>query len=787
VRSLYWALATMSSMGYGLSPVAVTDAEFLWAMICQVTGACMYAAIFGNIAQLIAKLAGAASRYQAQLDKVNEFIRFHHLPNTLRDKLHAYNDFLFAVNQGFDVNQIAHALPPTLQREVYLHLYEHLVRRVPMFTHGDNGFIEELVQLLKPQVVLSGDCIFRANEAGTNMYFIQNGVVHILDQSGTVIYSTLIEGAYFGELSMLTAQRRTATARAVTDCILFYVTISDFEGVVKGYPKLASEILDKAIKRLEVTLVSNASNSGKSTAGSDQFLQEITHRKETFMRASFAQFSKDEHQRNSIVSALRTGSANYLLRDGPLNQSLSGSSASLSSDMTRSGASSPDITCPLSSYSRATSVSSASDRSGKRLSFASDTSGCGLGGMGSKTSLAKGEALTRRGSPEGIDGRGGVELPRMALVSEVEEDSSSAEGEEDSSSERSSVVMAKLRMTHPVTGRGIGGSSGGDTGGASWSDDAPPCKASPCIAPTAKWCPGQIDGDGMSAVAEEETDGGSAGRDTVDCNRQSLDEAPDDLESHRAIDMESHNEGVLAAACATERAAEKGAKTGAKTGAAGPSASLARTGTGALPPPPPPQVRGARSSLQCISLSARSSAPPSRLNTRRRSAPEPRIVSHMMNATAHAHATREAARCEAQEVELRAQLGKDLILELRQEEKRDWIEQATLDAQKRHEIAVEVGSERVSYSEIARRRCSLTPSLARRRGESNTAVGAIHAASACRIQDHQSELPPSVLTLLEKMSSQMAALHTSVEAIEQKQAETNAIVSGLTPHPAVQS
>ena len=210
-----------------------------------------------QIAQLIAKLAGAASRYQAQLDKVNEFIRFHHLPISLRDKLHAYNDFLFAVNQGFDVNQIAHALPPTLQREVYLHLYEHLVRRVPMFANCDNGFIEELVQLLKPQVILEGDCVFRANEHGANMYFIQNGVVQIVDVSLTVVYSTLIEGAYFGELSMLTAQRRSATARALTDCILFFVTMSDFEEVVKSYPNLASEILDKAIRRLEATLVTN--------------------------------------------------------------------------------------------------------------------------------------------------------------------------------------------------------------------------------------------------------------------------------------------------------------------------------------------------------------------------------------------------------------------------------------------------------------------------------------------------------------------------------------------------
>ena len=160
----------MSSLGYGASPVAITDAEFIFAMCCQVTGACIYAAIFGNIAQLIAKLAGAASRYQGQLDKVNEFIRFHRLPLALAHKLHAYNDFLFDVVHGFDVNQIAHAMPPTVQREIYLHLYEHLVRRVPMFEMCEPGFIEELVQLLKPQarrsfslLLIAPDCFSECN------------------------------------------------------------------------------------------------------------------------------------------------------------------------------------------------------------------------------------------------------------------------------------------------------------------------------------------------------------------------------------------------------------------------------------------------------------------------------------------------------------------------------------------------------------------------------------------------------------------------------------------------
>ena len=259
VRAMYWSLATMSSMGYGSAPVAITDAEFVFSIFCQVMGACLAAAIFSNIAKLIEKLDAAGSRYSAQLDMINEFGAFYKLPHQMRVRLHNYVSFQFNVNRGYSLHDVTASLPPTLQEEVFFHVHESLLRQVPMFASTDDAFIKVLTRVLKPMVLLRGDCAFRSNEPGDSMYFIQNGCMQMTNEDRSLVYCTLMPGSYFGELAMLCSQRRTATAQAIIDCILFFMRAADFDEVIKDFPKYYDDILEKAMERLEMTLKSNAS------------------------------------------------------------------------------------------------------------------------------------------------------------------------------------------------------------------------------------------------------------------------------------------------------------------------------------------------------------------------------------------------------------------------------------------------------------------------------------------------------------------------------------------------
>ncbi len=71
---------------------------------------------------------------------------------------------------------------------------------------------------------------------------------------------------------MLTGQPRSATALAVTDCVLFYINQQDFNHVARKWPKALSTILAKAKERL---LRINNSNSTALAAQLGQRLSEV--------------------------------------------------------------------------------------------------------------------------------------------------------------------------------------------------------------------------------------------------------------------------------------------------------------------------------------------------------------------------------------------------------------------------------------------------------------------------------------------------------------------------------
>ncbi len=98
----------------------------------------------------------------------------------------------------------------------------------------------------------AGASVFREGEPGTEMFIIREGQVEILRQAHGADHrvAVLDEGDFFGEMSLLDDLPRSASARAVTDCVLLRIDRSTFDQMVRHNPEIPVRMLRKLSRRL---------------------------------------------------------------------------------------------------------------------------------------------------------------------------------------------------------------------------------------------------------------------------------------------------------------------------------------------------------------------------------------------------------------------------------------------------------------------------------------------------------------------------------------------------------
>ena len=69
----------------------------------------------------------------------------------VRQKLKDYNELLFSVSRGFDLEQIAAGLPTSMQEEITYDMHENMVRNVPIFAGQDDNFFRVVTRHLKTE------------------------------------------------------------------------------------------------------------------------------------------------------------------------------------------------------------------------------------------------------------------------------------------------------------------------------------------------------------------------------------------------------------------------------------------------------------------------------------------------------------------------------------------------------------------------------------------------------------------------------------------------------------
>ena len=246
VASVYWAMTTLSTVGYG-DFHARTQREMIFSIMVELAGGVSFAMLVGSLNAVLMSRSAGETIYNERMDSVREFLRVKEVPLECKRKVLSFYTHYYQEKTVFDEGDIIDKLPEYLQTNIIHCIYGTMVQEVPIFAGLDQHVVAQVCFALRPLRVVGGDAIMVKGERGNEMFLLVQGEVEVKNGSHSMGY--LSPGAFFGELAVLnddglsgTDVLRTRTVEAVSDCDLVFLTKQDMHKIQSEYPALDAQL-----------------------------------------------------------------------------------------------------------------------------------------------------------------------------------------------------------------------------------------------------------------------------------------------------------------------------------------------------------------------------------------------------------------------------------------------------------------------------------------------------------------------------------------------------------------
>jgi CRP-like cAMP-binding protein len=125
--------------------------------------------------------------------------------------------------------------------------------RVPLFAGLSEEELEKVAQHVRHRRLAADEVVVRKDDPGLTLYVIQKGKVKIHaspGDEGEVIFGVLSDGEFFGELSLIDGQERSADVTTLEETELLMLDRDDFLRCLHELPAMTLNVLVALCQRL---------------------------------------------------------------------------------------------------------------------------------------------------------------------------------------------------------------------------------------------------------------------------------------------------------------------------------------------------------------------------------------------------------------------------------------------------------------------------------------------------------------------------------------------------------
>ncbi|GBG32554.1 Potassium voltage-gated channel protein eag [Hondaea fermentalgiana] len=271
LRSLYWSIATIMTVGYG-DIVPVNVVEHILYIFVTVIGAGVYAHVFSTIVRVLERANALSNQYASVMEDTQAQMTYLRFPTSLRNKIFAYYGNVFD-KQKYMLSgggPFYKDLPRPLALACTEALFFEKLEKIDFLHDCTSAFLLELCSSLNRVICIPGQAIIRQGEASDAWFIIESGRCRVerhgpsfrdaleeakvedgnvptppgnvpdphefdlstssdVEEDGNVQELRVLgQGDHFGEIGLLTGNFRTATVRAIEFCELNYISVLRF-------------------------------------------------------------------------------------------------------------------------------------------------------------------------------------------------------------------------------------------------------------------------------------------------------------------------------------------------------------------------------------------------------------------------------------------------------------------------------------------------------------------------------------------------------------------------------
>ena len=234
IAALYWALVTMSTIGYGDVTPTNTEERF-FVILAMLIGTSVFAYVVGSVCGIVASMDKKSNEHHERMDTLNAMSREMQVGDELQMRLRDYFRYRHTSTNIEEWFELLELMSPSLRGEVALKQCGSWINNVPFFHGAPDGFIVDIALKLKTETFPQGEEIVHAGQISTKMYIVERGVV---GGKGRVFTS----GKVFGEEVLGGGSQAAFTARAMTYCDVFGLPGTDLEDTATNYPAMRKRL-----------------------------------------------------------------------------------------------------------------------------------------------------------------------------------------------------------------------------------------------------------------------------------------------------------------------------------------------------------------------------------------------------------------------------------------------------------------------------------------------------------------------------------------------------------------